>query len=331
MSGFSDNGEYIVHQHDIEFIDKETGEVKKIFVPICAPENIGDHMCIDEKMIGETFFSIICNKETGNLAFMADTTKSSELFEASLPIREELRKVKIINRDLAGSYRLFSNLAMPNADQVGDKFHVVKLLIDSQQSVRIGQKRKIDTKKRQAHKVFKNSEIKRKEECQKTGEKYKKQKFTYKEKILLNGETQSQILRRSRYLLYKFPEQWTDKQFARANVLFAEFPELEKAYNLCNEFRVWYAKSNIGKHEMFLEKKLFQWYEDVEISGITDLMNFASTVERNQECILNYFYNNGASNAMAENRNGKIKKFINSNQGTRDRDFFFFRLIKYFT
>ena len=88
---------------------------------------------------------------------------------------------------------------------------------------------------------------------------------------------------------------------------------------------------NIGSHELILEKELYQWYEDVEKSGITELMNFSSTVERNEKYILNYFYHNGASNAMAENRNGKIKKFINSNQGTRDRDFFFFRLKKYFT
>jgi len=287
-------------------------------------------MCIDEKMIGETFFSIISNRETGKLAFMTDTTKSSELFEACLPIREELKKVKVINRDLASSYRLFSNLAMPNADQVGDKFHVVKLLLDAQQSVRKEEKRKIDTQKREAHKAFKDSEKIRETSCLKSGKKYKKQKFKYREKRLSNSETLSEILKRSRYLLYKFPEQWTDKQSARANVLLVEFPKLKKAYNLCNQFRVWYSKNNIGKHELFLEKGLYQWYEDVEMSGITDLMNFASTVERNQEYILNYFYNNGASNAMAENRNGKIKKFINSNQGTRDRDFFFFRLKKYF-
>ncbi len=172
-------------------------------------------MCIDEKMIGEDFFTIISNRTTGELAFMADTTKSLELYQASFPIREELKKVKIINRDLASCYKRFSNMAMPDADQVGDKFHVVKLLLDAQQAVRIGQKRKIETAKRETHKAFKNSEEKRKKDCQKIEQKYKKQKFSYKEKVLSNGETPSEILRRSRYLLYKFPEQWTDKQEAR--------------------------------------------------------------------------------------------------------------------
>ena len=330
LSGFLETGHNAVHEYDIDFIDKETGEIKKIFVPVCVPKNIGDDMCIDEKMIGEDFFTIISNRTTGKLAFMADTTKSSELIEASFPIREQLKNVKIINRDLASCYRSFSNMAMPEAEQVGDKFHVVKLLLDAQQAIRIGQKRKIETEKREAHKVFKESEKSRKEVCSQTGEKYKKQKFVYNEKILSNGETPGEILRRSRYLLYKFPEQWTYKQASRARVLFLEFPDLKIAYKLSNQFRDWYSKKNIGKHIFFLEKGLYQWYEDVELSELTDLMNFSSTVERNQNYILNYFYHGGASNAMAENRNGKIKKFINSNQGTRDRDFFFFRLKKYF-
>lgn len=331
LSGFLKTGQESVHEYDIEYISKETGEMKKISVPVCVPENMGDDMCIDEKMIGEEFFTLISNRTTGKLAFMANTTSSYELIEACIPIKGELKNVKILNRDLAGSYKRFSNITMPDADQVGDKFHVVKLLLDAQQSVRIKEKNKINTEKRKAHEVFKIEEKKREEECKKTKQQYKRQKFEYKEKILSNSETPSEILKRSRYLLYKFSEQWTDKQEARSKVLFAEFPSLEKAYNLSIQFRDWYSKKNIGKHELFLKKGLYQWYEDVEISGINELMNFSSTVERNQDYILNYFYHNGASNAKAENKNGKIKKFISANQGTRDRDFFFFRLTKYFT
>lgn len=320
-----------VHEYDIDYVDKKTGQIKKISVPVCVPENIGSDMCIDEKKIGEEFFTIISNRNTSNIAFMANTTNSSELIEACIPIKEELKNVKIINRDLASSYRRFSNIAMPEADQVGDKFHVVKLLFEAGQSVRIGEKNIINTEKREAYEDFKKKEKAREEKCQKNGKQYKKRKFEFNEKIFSNGETQSELLTRSRYLLYKFPEQWNEKQEYRSKILFSEFPKLEKTYKLICNFRNWYSKKNIGAHELFLEKGLYQWYEDVEISGITELMNFSSTVERNQEYILNYFYNNGASNAKAENTNGQIKKFINSNQGTRDRDFFFFRLTKYFT
>jgi len=324
------DGQSTIHENDIEYIDKGTGEVKKLFVPICSQENIGEDMCVDEKQIGEDFYSIISNRKTGKLAFVANTTKSSELFEATLTINQQLSQVKVINRDLASCYKNFCNRVMPDTAQVGDKFHVIKLLLDANQAIRIRLKRDIDTKKRIAFQGFKNQEKERKDACEKAREKYKKRKFVYKEKVASNGETQSELLRRSRFLLFKFPSQWTKNQRSRAKVLFAEYPKLEIAYQLCCSFRDWYSKSNIGASELILEKGLHQWYEDVEVSGIEELMNFSSTVERNEEYICNYFYHKGATNAMAENRNGKIKKFINSNQGTRDRDFFFFRLKIYF-
>jgi transposase len=287
-------------------------------------------MCIDEKQVGEDVYTVIINHDTGKIAFMADTLISTELFEATKPMREDLGKVKVINRDLASWYRKFSDMAMPNADQVGDKFHVIKLLLDAGQSVRIKLKRKIDTEKRKAHEAFKTVEQKRRKIAKSKGILFKKKKFVFNEKVLGNGETPTMILKRSHYLLYKFQHQWTDKQKERAAFLFHEFPELEKAYLLSCEFRAWYSKANIGKHELILESELFQWYENVERSGIEELMNFSSTVERNQDYICNYFFHNGATNAKAENKNGKIKKFISSNQGTRDRDFFFFRLKKYY-
>ena len=299
-------------------------------MPICSPENIGEDMCVDEKQIGEEFYSIISNRKTSKLAFVANTTKSAELIEATLSINQQLSRVKIINRDLASCYRNFCNKVMPDAAQVSDKFHVIKLLLDAEQAVRIRHKRNIDTQKRLAHQAFKNQEKERKDACEKLRKKYIKRKFVYKEKVASNGETQSELLRRSRFLLFKFPGQWTKNQKSRAKVLFVEYPELETVYQLCCDFRNWYSKNNIGANELILEKGLHQWYEDVEDSGIEELMNFSSTVERNEEYICNYFYHNGATNAMAENRNGKIKKFINSNQGTRDRDFFFFRLKKYY-
>jgi len=79
-----------VHEYDIDYVDKKTGQIKKISVPVCVPENIGSDMCIDEKKIGEEFFTIISNRNTSNIAFMANTTNSSELIEACIPIKEEM-------------------------------------------------------------------------------------------------------------------------------------------------------------------------------------------------------------------------------------------------
>jgi hypothetical protein len=51
--------------------------------------------------------------------------------------------------------------------------------------------------------------------------------------LLSNGDTEKQLLARSRYLLYKPSNKWTANQSKRAEILFERFPYLEKAYKLC--------------------------------------------------------------------------------------------------
>ncbi|WP_244906367.1 transposase [Jejuia pallidilutea] len=37
---------------------------------------------------------------------------------------------------------------------------------------------------------------------------------------------------RSRYLLYKAPNNWTQSQYLRSKILFEQYPDIKKAYNL---------------------------------------------------------------------------------------------------
>ena len=99
---------------------------------------------------------------------------------------------------------------------------------------------------------------------------------------------------------------------------------------LACEFRKWYKKENIGKSKDDLLLKLQGWYKAVEDNEITEMENFKSIVERNQGLIMNYFVK-GETHAIAECINSKIQRFIASNQGTRDSEFFYFRLGNYFS
>ena len=139
-----------------------------------------------------------------------------------------------------------------------------------------------------------------------------------------------ELLARSRYLLYKYPDDWTDSQKQRAIALFKHYPEIEKSYKLSCNFRTWYRKENVGKDKEYLRNLLKQWYLDVETEAVMEMENFKSLVERHEGIILNYFVK-GETNAKAEGINSKIQRFITINQGTRDREFFYFRLAKLFT
>ena len=186
------------------------------------------------------------------------------------------------------------------------------------------------TDRRLKYEDFKRKEHTRKEECKEKNQPFIAQKFVYKEPKAINGESLFELLARSRYLLYKYPDDWTDSQKQRATALFGHYPEIEKSYKLSCSFRVWYRKENVGKSKEEMKTRLQQWYLDVEKEAVLEMDNFKSLVERNEGIILNYFVN-GDTNAIAEAISSRIQRFIMLNQGTRDREFFYFRVAKLFS
>jgi len=64
--------------------------------------------------------------------------------------------------------------------------------------------------------------------------------------------------KRSRCLLYKYPDDWTDIQQQRALTPFKRYPEIEKSYNRSCDFRTWHRKENVGKSKEIMRKELKQ-------------------------------------------------------------------------
>jgi transposase len=103
---------------------------------------MGANMGIDEKLIGEQYYTILSNRDTGKIAFCAETTKSGHLKQAMEPLFDSLNQVKRITRDMAGCYAKLCKEVMPNAKQIADKFHVISNLLDAMQAVRIRYRQK---------------------------------------------------------------------------------------------------------------------------------------------------------------------------------------------
>jgi len=286
-------------------------------------------MAIDEKQIGDDMYTIMSNRETTKIAMVCKSMRSDEIRQVVESHPAVLDKVESISRDFSRMYAKVGRELFPKAKHIIDKFHIIFNLNSSLQDYRVLYRQKELSKRREAYNEFKAHEENRKKEKEKAGKKFTKKKFRYKTQKLSNGDTYLELLQRSRGLLFKFKSQWNEKQTSRAKVLFNEFPKLETAYNLSIQFRNLMDKKNIGKHYLFLDKLLHQWYEDVEDSQISEMLNFKSLIEQNQDDIMNYFLK-GETNAIAENNNSKIQKFIAANLGVRDKDFFFFRLGLYF-
>ena len=317
-----------LHKNDIPLPPRlQTPEEQKVDVPILKPENLGEHMAVDEKYISGKFYTLLTNAKTGKIALMASTTKSELLSQAGSLLGDKRFSVKILSRDLASYYDWFGKTNFMNAAHVADKYHVLKHAFDTLQDLRIYHRQKLLSKKREAFEKYK---ILKKDKPE--------LRFTYHEKKLANGETHRQLLARSRHLLFKYSNQWTQSQTERAKLLFQYYPDIESAYKLIIDFRNWYSADNIIAKELekkvkfnelqIINNQLNKWMQRVNVADITEVSNFKSLVERHRGEIVNYFIT-GASNAIAEANNSIINAFIRNNRGTRNLDFFYFRLSQF--
>ena len=220
--------------------------------------------------------------------------------------QEKLNQVEEITLDMADSMHKIVRRCFPNARRVIDRFHVQKLAYDALQQMRI--EHRWDAI---------NAETEEKEEAKLTASRY--EPFIYE-----NGDSLKQLLARSRYLLFKSPEKWTEKQKLRAKILFKVYPDIQTAYSLTHSLRMIFNKNTIKDAARL---SLARWYNQVAETEFKSFNTIAATVYEHYDEILNFFVNR-ATNAAAESFNAKIKAFRASLRGVVDQSFFLFRLAK---
>ena len=278
-------------------------------VPVLKPENFGEQMSVDEKMIDEEFYTVMTNRQTGKIALLAETLTVTELNKLIDKTGQVKQKVKTITADLSPTYEKFCEQSFPEAMIVADKFHVVKHIIEAVQTLRLR---------------IKQEEIARLPTTKKERREYEKQTK------LINGESRIELLTRSRYVLFKRTQNWTASQQKRATLLFETFPQIKDTYELTQQIRKWLDKENIGQYEWKIEQQLIHWYDCAEQAKLPEVENLIRIIGSHEEKIMNYF-KTGKTNAKAEAMNSKIQRFITANYGVRDKDFFLYRLARYYS
>jgi len=276
------------------------------------PDNIGSRLSIDETSLSNgELYTIVTNKaakgKKGALVAIIEGTASDKVIEVLERIPEEkLSQVEEVTLDMADSMRKIVRRCFPNAIRVIDRFHVQKLAYDALQEMRI-----------QHRWDAINQETDAMEEAKLSNKKYVP-------KTLENGDTKKQLLARSRYLLFKSADKWTEKQKQRAKLLFQLYPDIEKGYSLTHSLRMIFSKNSIKDAARL---SLARWYNQVANSEFKSFNTIAATVYEHHEEILNFFINR-STNASAESFNAKIKAFRASLRGVTDMKFFLFRVTK---
>ena len=274
------------------------------------PQNLGKNLSIDETALSyDELYTIITNKKAkgkaGSIVAIVKGTKADNIVEilSKIPLKER-NKVEEVTLDMAPNMELIIKKSFPNATLVTDRFHVQKLAIEALQEIRIKHRwEAIDQENESIEKAKKNNK-------------------KFNPELLKNGETKKQLLARSRYLLYKRENKWTENQKERAKIVFEIYPDIETAYQLSIEL------SNIFQNttnKIYAYTKLAKWHEKVNQVGFKAFNTISRTIINHYKTILNYF-DNRSTNASAESFNAKIKAFRSKFRGVRNIEFFLFRL-----
>lgn len=276
-------------------------------------KNLGVYLSIDELSLSKgELYTFVTNKsghgKQGTLVASIKGTRAQDIIKVLEKLPLQVRKqVKEITLDMAKNMESSVTMAFPEATLVTDRFHVVKLAMESLQHLRI-KLRWIELDKE-------NKAI----------EEAKKQGLKYKPIQLSNGDTPKQLLARSRYIIAKKPNDWTENQKQRAALVFKLYPHLETAYKHTLEFRSIYENTD----KLMAKERFRKWIEKTFEQKLKTFYTTANTIKSNFENILNFF-NNRNTNANAESFNAKIKLFRANLRGVTDTTFFLFRLHKLF-
>ena len=274
------------------------------------PENIGKRLSIDETSLSNgELYTIVTNKagkgRKGTIVAMIAGTKAETVIAILEKIPLKLRNsVTEITLDMAANMGLIAKKCFSNAVRVTDRFHVQKLALEALQEIRIKYRwQAID---------IENDAI----------EKAKSTKTKFEPKILSNGDTIKQLLARSRYILYKNKSKWSENQSERARFLFELYPDIEKAYQLCQDLRNVFENTT---DKIYGLSKLARWHEKVAQAEFKSFNTISRSIQNHYQTIVNYF-DNRSTNASAESFNAKIKAFRSQFRGVRNIEFFLFRL-----
>jgi len=274
------------------------------------PENIGSRLSIDEVALSQgELYTVVTNKKAkgkkGSIVAIIQGVKSTKVIDHLLKIPLYLRqRVKEITLDMASNMKLIAEYCFTKATQVIDRFHVQQLSLEALQNIRI---------KHRWEAIDQENELIK--QTRKSGKKYIPLEYE-------NGDTKRQLLARSRYVLYKSQDKWTVNQKIRANILFKEYPDIKKTYDINQKLRQIY---NSSYSKPIAMTKLAHWYKEIEDAGFKQFNTVMNTVSMNYNNILNYFENR-STNAAAESFNAKIKAFRSQFRGVKCKKYFLYRL-----
>lgn len=273
-------------------------------------DNVGRHLAIDETSLSNgELYTVLTNKDghggRGTLVAMVKGVKSEYIVQKLQRLPAGRRAmVESVTMDMSNSMYKIVRSCFPNAEQIVDRFHVQKLMYDALQDLRI------------RHRWEALNEENRMKAM------YKEKAMRYVPETLPNGDTMRQLLVRCSRLLVRKPNDWTESQRARAEILFERLPDMKEFYFLA--LRLGKIYSDYDNKDV-ARTKLALWFNQVEAWHYDEFDIVIKTFMNHYERILNYFHDK-RTNASAESFNCKLKTFRAEFRGVNDLKFYLYRV-----
>jgi transposase len=137
-----------------------------------------------------------------------------------------------------------------------------------------------------------------------------------------NAKGKRKELFRCRYTQLKGAEKLLDGERDKLTPLFLAYPEVHKAWELKEDFRVWYKETD----RMKAEKRLAELGEKMMQSGLPEFTSLLPMFSNWHEEILNYF-DYRIANGFVEGKNNRIKTIKRMAYGYRNMDSFRLRIL----
>lgn len=301
------------------------------------PQNMGVRLSIDETSLCDDLFTILSNKDghgrKGTVIAMVRGTRCSDVVAQLMKIPTEQRlAVTEVTMDFSDSMYAIVRKCFPNATIVIDCFHIVKRCGDAIEELRLKAKRqaqKEQRKLRAEHRKKQAARVKaRKAYRKKHPKKYKgkirgrkpaRLNSRYIPETLSNGDTKVELLTRSRNLLAKSPDKWSDTQRERARLVFDICPDIKEAFSLINSLRAIFRNKDLNRNQA--ATALHSWYDKVAKCTLREVKSARDTIRTKEKEVLNFFIDR-STNASAESLNSKLKGFRSQLHGVSDLPFF---------
>ena len=225
------------------------------------------------------------------------------------------------------------NELFPSASLVLDRFHVMKILLNDLQSIRIRLKTK-----------FKDLENQRRDECKINWIKFHDTIFKLSDiNSQFSDESILRFITTMKWQLYKRKSDWNNNQKTRFKFIetlssdhkyYDDLIQLKQWYEVINQIYDIYDEFWINKispenaRDKF--KNLINWKISIYWENITEIRNMWNTIKNNLIWISNYFIS-WHSNWFAEWLHSKIRRDLSNARWYKNKDYMIYKIEKKFS